>query len=80
MLTNQEQKIKAFYQDPMCAMRKQNPETVKYDIDVDERGNFIHPVAHCPRCDYTFYQKEHTWGCNYCHSCGQRLNWGKDDD
>lgn len=62
------------------AVEKQIPMKLDYEGDgYDESGNLIYDIAHCRVCGCEFEYEINDWGCSYCSSCGQRLDWRADN-
>lgn len=55
---------------------KETPKKPYYEGDGYADGVMVYDVARCPNCDNVFEEYENNgWGENYCHKCGQRLDW-----
>ena len=55
---------------------KETPKKPYYEGDGYADGVMVYDVARCPNCDNVFEKYENNgWGENYCHNCGQRLDW-----
>lgn len=56
---------------------KEKPQKLeRYADGYDEEGNLVYDMAVCPICHKEF-EVEYTEHCNYCPSCGQKLDWGE---
>mgnify|MGYP001861453854 CR=1 FL=1 len=59
---------------------KETPVTLEYEGDgYDGKGNMIYDTAICPVCERHF-EVDYDEHSNYCPNCGQRLDWGDDDE
>lgn len=57
-------------------VNKETPKKPYYEGDGYADGVMVYDVARCPNCDNVFEEYENNgWGENYCHNCGQRLDW-----
>lgn len=69
-----EKKI-AIYETIHQALLKEKPQKLeRYADGYDEEGNEIYDMAVCPICRREF-EVEYTEHCNYCPTCGQKLDW-----
>ena len=60
--------------DVVALVQKNTPMKVN---DVAPSKMIInHWVAHCPNCDHFIGTGEGEAKHNYCHWCGQKLDWG----
>lgn len=61
-------------------VEKETPVTLEYEGDgYDGKGNMIYDTAICPVCERHF-EVDYDEHSNYCPNCGQRLDWGDDDE
>lgn len=60
---------------------KETPTKPYYEGDGYADGVMVYDVAYCPKCSNRFEEYENNgWGENYCHNCGQRLDWSDTND
>lgn len=59
---------------------KETPVTLEYEGDgYDGKGCMIYDTAICPVRERHF-EVDYDEHSNYCPNCGQRLDWGDDDE
>ena len=59
---------------------KETPVTLEYEGDgYDQKGVMVYDTAICPVCERHF-EVDYDEHSNYCPNCGQRLDWGDDDE
>ena len=57
-------------------LNKETPKKPYYEGDGYADGVMVYDVAYCPNCSNRFEEYENNgWGENYCHNCGQKLDW-----
>ena len=60
---------------------KETPKKPYYEGDGYADGVMVYDVAYCPNCSNRFEEYENNgWGEDYCHKCGQRLDWSDNND
>lgn len=57
-------------------LREKPKKLERYGDGYDEEGNEVYDMAVCPNCHREF-EVEYTEHCNYCPSCGQKLDWSE---
>lgn len=62
------------------AVKKQMPKKPYYEGDGYADGELVYDQAKCPVCGHEFEYGINDWGCNYCSDCGQRLDWGDNEE
>lgn len=62
------------------AIEKQIPKKPEYEADGYADGELVYDYAKCPICGHDFEYGINDWGCEYCSDCGQKLNWGSDEE
>lgn len=62
-------------------VEKETPKKPYYEADGYANGIPVYDMAYCPNCNNLFEEYENNgWGENYCHNCGQRLDWSVDEN
>lgn len=69
----------------MEALKKQVPMKICPQMLGKVHGKVIYDTAKCPVCHREFMEDLYgegpdTWESDYCPDCGQRLDWGENDD
>lgn len=73
--------LRRYYDKVEISNSKEAPEKPYYEGDGYADGVMVYDRAYCPRCNTMFEEYENNgWGENYCHNCGQHLDWGVDKD
>lgn len=62
------------------ALEKQIPRKPYYEGDGYADRELVYDYAKCPMCGHEFEYDINDWGCNYCSDCGQKLDWGDDEE
>lgn len=56
------------------------PLPVEYEGDgYDDNGEIIYDTAYCPNCRNE-YEVDYDYHDNYCRKCGQKLDWGTENE
>lgn len=62
------------------ALEKQIPKKPYYEADGYAYGELVYDSAECPTCGHLFEYDINDWESNYCLNCGQKLDWGEEND
>lgn len=58
----------------------ESPLPVEYEADgYDDNGNLAYDTAYCPNCRNE-YEVDYDYHDNYCRKCGQKLDWGTENE
>lgn len=57
-------------------VKKDIPKKPYYEGDGYADGAMVYDMAYCPNCGNLMEEyKDNGWGEEYCHCCGQHLDW-----
>lgn len=59
------------------AVEKQKPKKIQYDNNIYNDGFTRYRIGKCPICGEWYNDRDEY---NYCHKCGNKLNWSNENE